>query len=86
MLIDEIKSIESRSEVALGNINLDLIILPAGFADPTIVLRPSIAIEFSVRDDTVVRAEDQIRRHILVNDTGSIKITRPTQYYMRPSQ
>jgi hypothetical protein len=66
------KSIESRSEVALGNMkNLDLIILPAELADPTTVLRPSaIAIEFGVRDVTVCRAEDQIWRHIWVNDTG----------------
>jgi hypothetical protein len=59
----------------LGNMkNLDLIILPAIFVDLglTTALRPSaIAIVFGVRGlETVVRAEDQIRRHILVNDTG----------------
>jgi hypothetical protein len=78
------KSIESRSEVALGNMkNLDLIILPAEFADPTTVLRPSpIAIVFGVRDGIVCRAEDQIRRHIWVNDTGYTIITHHGHYYM----
>ena len=38
--------------------NLDLIILPAAFADPTTFLRPSaIAIVYGAKDDTV-RAED----------------------------
>jgi hypothetical protein len=45
------KPIKSKSKVALGNMkNLDLVILPAGFADPTTALRPSaIAIVFGVR-------------------------------------
>jgi hypothetical protein len=67
------KSIESRSEVALGNMkNPDLIILPAAFADPTTALRPfAIAIVFGVRDEeSLSRAEDQIRCHIWVNHTG----------------
>jgi hypothetical protein len=51
--------------------NFDLIILPAVFADPTAALRPSaIAIVFGERDESVYRAEDYIRRHISINDTG----------------
>ena len=78
------KLIESRSGVALGNMeNLDLIILPAAFTKSTTALRPFIiAIVFGERDETFWRAGDQIRRHILVNDTGYTAITLPVSYYM----
>ena len=67
--------------------SLDLIILPAEFADPTTALRPfAIAIEFGERGESVCRAEDQIRRHILVNDTGYSGITPQGLYYMWPGQ
>jgi hypothetical protein len=78
------KSIESRSGVALGNMKiLDLIILPAAFTKFTTALRPFvITIVFGERDETFWRAEDQIRRHILVNDTGYTVTALPVSYYM----
>jgi hypothetical protein len=66
--------------------NLDLVILPAAFAVPTTALRPSaIAIVFGVRKETLFRTEDQIRRHILVNDTGYTGITLIRHYYVTES-
>jgi hypothetical protein len=72
--------------VALGNMkNIDLIILPAGFTDPTTALRPSaIAIVFGVRDESLFKTEDQIWRYILVNDTGCT-VTRLGIYYVTES-
>jgi hypothetical protein len=63
------------SEVALGNIryeNFDLIILPAGFANPTTALRPpAIAVVFGYMISIAsLRAEDYIRRYVSVNFTG----------------
>jgi hypothetical protein len=56
--------------------NLDLVILPAAFADPTTALRPFvIVIVFGVREESLFRTEDQIWRYIFVNDTGYTVIT-----------